>query len=213
NHPALFVGRTAPGAALPTEVFIDILSPPGGHGGLRAVRVGGLLAATAHHRRLRGLMVTSAEIATAVALLSALLMFSVWVAKPKDRAYLYFSMACALFALNSLHYHVLNPPMSYWAWDSLMNAAVDGFIVALVLFTRALTHRPPGRVVPGLLIYGAVAALLPLLMPAQLKTLGHDIMHAGSLAIGAFGVLTLVKYRGQLSAPSRSVLVGAGVVF
>ncbi len=213
NHPALFVARTASSAALPTEVFVDVFSPAGGHGGLRSVHVGGLRAATAHHRRLRGLMVTSAEIATAVALLSALLMFSVWVAKPKDRAYLYFSMACALFALNSLHYHVLHPPMSYWAWDSLMNAAVDGFIVSLVLFTRALTRRPPGRIVPSLLVYGAVAALLPLVMPAQLKTMSHDIMHAGSLAIGAFGVVTLVKHRGQLSAPSRSVLVGAGVVF
>ena len=86
-----------------------------------------------------------AQVGTALAVVTAVFIAVISVGSRFPPLYSYSSRTTTAWAINSLNYWVSDIPVYTWAWDRLVNAALDQFAVFLALFFHRLVRvRRPG---------------------------------------------------------------------
>jgi signal transduction histidine kinase len=192
NRPLYF---TLPPDALsrPARLDIELYAYAGELGGLDPLWIGPDAILRPHYEAQHFARVTMARLATALAILVALLMAALWLGRRRDTMYAYLALAALLFTLTSLNYHILRPPWGHAAWNWLMHTAIDWFAVVGVCFV----HRWLGVARPRLekaLVATALAssAILAAVGPRTFPIVA-TVCHVLALALGGYGAQLIAR--------------------
>lgn len=151
-----------------------------------------------------------AQASTGLAVLTVLVVASLWVAMRLEATYGWFLVATGLWTFASLNYWLRDPPVDHWTWERLMNGALDQTVVLLMVWLHRFLRVPvPGgeRLLWGAaLLFAAVAALTPRPVWPQVVLASH----AASLGLGGLLVLRLLQHRARLPGTERNLYAAAG---
>jgi hypothetical protein len=159
NKPFLFVLPLGDWRVGNNEILIRIKSDPG-WGMLSPVEIGALDALRPDYELRRVMQVDVSRGLTLTLLIAASLVLTVWWRRRHDLQYLWFGLACLMWAIFSAYLVVRDPPMPGPLYRSLSHFAVDIWAVCLALFVRHYLGRRQPRVERLLLGYLSIAALL-----------------------------------------------------
>jgi len=202
NKPFLFVLPLGDWHAGRNEVLIRIRSDPG-WGILSPVEIGALDALRPDYELRRVLQVDVARGLTLTLLIAASLVLAVWWRRRHDLQYLWFGLACLMWAVFSAYLVVRDPPMPGPLFRTLSHFAVDLWSVCLAMFVQHyLGRRNPRleRLLAGYLVVAALLSILsssprgsPLIWPGYVYAFNHSL-----------GFLVLVGLTWQVFSSWRS---------
>jgi signal transduction histidine kinase len=153
--------------------------------------------------------VTLAKIGTVAAVVTALGIGTIWVSTGFGALYGCFFVSTTAWAVNSLNYWVRDLPMSHWAWDRLVNGALDQFAVFLALFFHRLVGVRRPRTERALVGFGVVAALAAAFVPRPWFAETMMVTHSGITLIGAYVTALSWVYRRALTPLEARIYLGA----
>jgi signal transduction histidine kinase len=153
--------------------------------------------------------ITLAQIGTALAVVTACLVGTIWIGAGFRPLYGFFFASTAAWAVNSLNYWVSDIPLSHWAWDRLVNAALDQFAVFLALFFHRLVRVARPRTERALWAFAIAAALAAFATPRPYFADAMMVTHVLITMIGAYVTLLSWLYRERLSPAEARIYVGA----
>lgn len=153
--------------------------------------------------------VTLAQIGTALAVVTAVFVGVIWVGSGFQPLYGCFVAATVAWAVNSLNYWVSAIPMSHWAWDRLVNGALDQFAVFLALFFHRVVRVRRPAAERALVAFSATAAVAALATPRPYFAAAMMATHACITAIGAYVTSLAWFYRRRLTRLEARVYLGA----
>jgi signal transduction histidine kinase len=161
NKPFLFVLPLGDWHVGANEVLIRIKSDPG-WGMLSPVEIGPLAQLRPEYELRRFLQVDVARGLTLTLLIAASLVLAVWWRRRHDPQYLWFGLACLMWAVFSAYLVVRDPPMPGPLFRSLSHFAMDVWAVCLAMFVQHYLRQRKPRLERLLLAYLALAAGLTL---------------------------------------------------
>ena len=153
--------------------------------------------------------ITLAQFGTVLAVVTALFIGVIWAGSGFQALYGYFLATTLAWAINSLNYWVSDIPVSHWAWDRTMNAALDQFAVFLALFFHRLVRVRRPRVEAALWTFSAVAAACALLTPRVAFADVMIVTHVAITLIGAYVTVLSWLHRHALTRLEARVYLGA----
>jgi len=153
--------------------------------------------------------ITLAEVGTALALMTALFVAAIWIGSRFEPVYGFFLGSTVAWAINSLNYWVSDIPMPHWAWDRLMNGALDQFAVFLAFFFHRVVevHRP--RTERALVVFSIAAVLAAAFTPRPHFAEAMVVTHAIITMIGAYVTILSWTHRGRLGRGEAYIYLGA----
>ncbi len=211
NRPLLI--EFSPALLHPGENVVDVVVRGYADGAARLgpVRLGpaALLAPQrdADFARSAGL----AQAGTALALISVLMVSVLWVAMGFDPAYGWFLVAAGTWTFASLNDWWRDVPFDHWAWERLMNGALDQTPVLLLLWLQRFLAIGSARSRRLLWFASAGFAALAAFTPRALWPQVVLASHSASLAMGALVAVLLLRHVGRMHRPER-VLYSLGAV-
>ena len=190
---------------------IDVLLYAYAHhfGRLGPVWVGPHAALQPRYARALFRQVTLAEVGTALALVTAALVGTIWVGAGFNALYGFFLVATLAWGVNSLNYWVSDIPLPHWTWDRLVNASLDQFAVFLALFFHRLVRVKRPRTERALAVFAVAAALAAFATPRPSFADAMMATHALITMIGAYVTVLSWVYRRRLSRAEARVYLGA----
>lgn len=153
--------------------------------------------------------VTLAKIGTVAAVVTALGIGTIWISTGFGALYGCFFASTTAWAVNSLNYWVRDLPTSHWAWDRLVNGALDQFAVFLALFFHRLLGVRRPRTERVLVGFGVVAALGAAFVPRPWFAETMMLTHSGITLIGAYVTALSWVYRRTLTPLEARIYLGA----
>ncbi len=209
NRPLYFV---FPSALLhPGTNHVDVLLFAYAHhfGRLGPVLLGshGLLAA--QHESAYFRQITMAQLGTALAVVTAVFIAVIWVGSGFQALYGFFLATTVAWAVNSLNYWMSEIPLSHWAWDRTVNAALDQFAVFLALFFHRLVRVRRPRVEAALWTFSILALAGAFLTPRPAFADVMIVTHATITLIGAYVTVLSWLHRRALTRLEARVCLGA----
>ena len=209
NRPLYF---DFPAALLhPGANTIDVLLYAYEHhfGRLGTVRVGAHAALVEQYQRAFFRHIVLAQIGTALAVVTAVFIAVIWVGSGFQALYGFFLATTVAWAVNSLNYWVSDIPVSHWAWDRTVNAALDQFAVFLALFFHRLVGVRRPMVERALWAFSAFALATALLTPRAAFADAMILTHVAITAIGAYVTVLSFTHRHALTRVEARVYLGA----
>jgi len=103
---------------------------------------------------------TLAQLATALCSVIVLFSAGLWLGSRRDPLYGWLAVVTALWGIVSFNYWLADLPVAHWTWERIVHPAMDGFMLALVVWA----HRYVGARRPRLERALAVAAAFSLLL-------------------------------------------------
>ncbi len=138
NHPLLTSIQTPNWLPDGNEVIVRITRSPWG-GNLAPIVYGDIKSLTPLYESRMLRQVELNEILLALGIGLCLMSFMLWMVRPRETVYLYFSGMCLSWSVISLHFVVLSNPVPYAIWLPLVHVAIDfsiffmyGFIGRLI---------------------------------------------------------------------------------
>jgi len=194
-----------------TEDHVDVLLYAYAHhfGRLGPIWIGPHRALLERYRSAHFRQITLAQIGTVIAVVTALLVATIWVGSGFRALYGFFLAATVAWAVNSLNYWVSEIPLSHWAWDRLVNGALDQFAVFLALFFHRLVGANRPRVERALVVFSVVAAIAAIVTPRPQFAAAMMTTHVGITAIGAYVTVLSWLHRRSLTRLEARVYLGA----
>lgn len=104
------------------------------------------------YERLMWLRVRIAEASTLLSL-GVVVLFLALGLTLREAPYLLLSLAAACFAVNSLNYHLREPPIGFWAFNTIVNTAISWMCCAFVIMVLRLLGLSWRRLELGLLLF------------------------------------------------------------
>jgi signal transduction histidine kinase len=153
--------------------------------------------------------ITLAELGTALAVVTALFAGVIWIGSGFQSLYGFFVAATVAWAVNSLNYWVRDIPISHWAWDRLMNGALDQFAVFLAFFFHRVVEVDRPRVEKLLATFAIVAAAIAIGTPREHFAAATGATHAIITGIGAYVTMLAWTHRRSLSPVEARIYLGA----
>jgi len=153
--------------------------------------------------------ITLAQFGTTLAIVTALFIGVIWVGSGFQALYGFFLATTVAWAINSLNYWVSDIPLSHWAWDRTVNAALDQFAVFLALFFHRLVRVRRPRVEAALWTFSILAAAAALLTPRPSFADAMIVTHAAITLIGAYVTVLSWVHRSALTRLEARVYLGA----
>lgn len=208
NRPLYF---TFPGALLRDGGRIDVLlyAYADHFGRLGPVWVGPAAVLEKRYESAFFRQVTLAQIGTVMAIVTVLLVGTIWVGSGFQQLYGFFVASTGAWAVNSLNYWVRDIPVSHWAWDRLVNGALDQFAVFLALFFHRLVGVRRRGVERALAVFAVVAAALAVFTPRPWFATAMMGTHAAITVIGAYVTALAWIHRARLTRLEARVYLGA----
>ncbi len=201
NRPLYF---TFPGELLRGGGRIDVLLYAYAHhfGRLAPIWVGPNAVLEKRYERAYFRQVTLAQIGTVMAIVTVLLVGTIWVGSGFQQVYGFFVASTGAWAVSSLNYWVSDIPVSHWTWDRLVNGALDQFAVFLALFFHRLLGVRRRGVERALAAFSVVTPR-PWFATAMMGT------HAAITMIGAYVTALAWVHRARLTRLEARVYLGA----
>jgi signal transduction histidine kinase len=159
------------------EILIRIKSDPG-WGVLSPVEIGPLAALRADYEMRRFLQVDVTRGLTLTLLIAASMVLAVWWRRRHDPQYLWFGLACLMWAVFSAYLIVRDPPMPGPWFRALSHFAMDVWAVCLAMFVQHYLKRQSRRLEWLLMAYLALAAgltLSPWFWPGLVYAFNHSL--------------------------------------
>lgn len=153
--------------------------------------------------------ITLAQFGTALAVVTALFIGVIWAGSGFQSLYGFFLATTVAWAVNSLNYWVSDIPLSHWAWDRTVNAALDQFAVFLALFFHRLVRVRRPRVEAALWAFSALAAACAFLTPRAAFADVMIVTHVAITLIGAYVTVLSWLHRRALTPLEARVYLGA----
>jgi signal transduction histidine kinase len=150
-----------------------------------------------------------AQVGSALAIVTAVFIAVIWVGSGFQPLYGYFLATTVAWAINSLNYWVSHIPVSHWAWDRTVNAALDQFAVFLALFFHRLVGVRRPIVERGLWAFSAFALAAAVLTPRTGFADAMIFTHVAITAIGAYVTVLSFVHRRALTRLEARVYLGA----
>jgi signal transduction histidine kinase len=123
-----------------------------------------------------------------------------WLGRRRESVYGWLALASLLRSINNLDYHMIDAPVSYWTWQHVAHAALDGFGIAGILtLYRMLDVRRPGLERVFALQAGLVV-VVPLLAPRASFETVVLALHGATVALLGVAIGLLI---GELRARRR----------
>src|SRR6185369_12589148 len=122
--------------------------------------------------------ITLAQIGTALAVMTALFVAAIWIGSGFESVYGFFLGSTLAWAVNSLNYWVSDIPLSHWAWDRLMNGALDQFAVFLAFFFHRVVEVRRPRIETALVVFSVLAAVAAAATPRPQFAAAMMVTHA-----------------------------------
>lgn len=153
--------------------------------------------------------ITLAQLGTTMAIVTALGVGTIWLSTGRQSVYGFFLGSTAAWAVNSLNYWVSAIPMSHWAWDRLVNGALDQFAVFLALFFHRLLGVERPRVEQLLWAFALAAAATAALAPRPQFADAMMVTHCAITVIGFYVTALSWLHRDRLTPLEAMVYPGA----
>jgi signal transduction histidine kinase len=155
---------------------------------------------------------TLAQVATVMCVVTVLFCGALWLGSRGDAVYGWLALVTALWTVVSLNYWVRDIPVSVWAWERTVHAALDGFVLALACWA----HRYAGVSRPRLERAFAGAAVLSISI-AWLVPVSHfypavNFVHAAILPGAFYATLLVLRHALRGHAVEAAIYVPAGAV-
>jgi len=137
NHPMLVPIQAPNWQVGSNEVLLRLTRSPWG-GNLAPIVIGDMKSLTPLYdaRMLR--QVELNEILLALGIGLCLMSFMLWVVRPRETVYLWFSGMCLSWSVISLHFVILSNPIPYAIWLPLVHVAIDFSIFSMYGFIGRL---------------------------------------------------------------------------
>lgn len=209
NRPLFFPFPAARRGGEPTRVDVLLYAYADHFGRLGPIWVGPHDTLVRWYEWAYFRQVTLAKIGTVAAVVTALGIGTIWVSTGFGALYGCFFASTAAWAINSLNYWVRDLPMSHWAWDRLVNGALDQFAVFLALFFHRLLGVRRPRTERLLVGFGVVAALAAALVPRPWFAEAMMVTHSAITLIGAYVTALSWVYRKTLTPLEARIYLGA----
>ncbi len=182
------------------------------HGRLGHVFVGPESRLIPVYERQHFLQVFVPQATTLLALVVAVYIGVLWLVTNRELVYGYFAVSALLWAAVGLNYWVRDIPVSHWTWARFSHFAIDTFVASLAFWVHRLVEIERPRLERGLLVFIGLALLAVVLVPPRILHPVGNSLHAISLAIGAYCVLTLARHLRQFAAWEACFYIGGGGV-
>ena len=150
-----------------------------------------------------------AQVGTALAVVTAVFIAVIWVGSGFQSLYGFFLATTVAWAINSLNYWVSGIPVSHWAWDRTVNAALDQFAVFLALFFHRLVGVRRPRVETALWAFAALALAAAIFTPRAGFADAMIFTHVTITVIGAYVTVLSFTHRHALTRLEARVYLGA----
>lgn len=177
NKPFLFVLPRGSWQVGDNEILIRIKSDPG-WGILSPVEIGPLAQLRPDYELRRFLQVDIARGLTLTLLIATSMVLAVWWRRRHDPQYLWFGLACLMWAVFSTYLVVRDPPIPGPLFRSISHFAMDAWAVCLAIFVQRYLGRKIQRLKWLLGAYLALAAMLPFapgIWPGYAYAINHSI--------------------------------------
>ncbi len=182
-------------------------------GNLAPIRVGPAVVLEKDYQRQLFFQVEISQVLLPMTVAMALFMFGLWLKRPADKQYLWFSLSVLAWSVFSLNMFIRNPPMGPKAWEWLAHASLDWWVVLFSLFC----FRFIGKYFPSrdalLLGYGVLASLVYAMADLPLFPRVTQWLHGGSLVIGLYVVGCMMRFawlrrRARMKASRETMMAG-----
>lgn len=205
NKPFLFVLPLGDWNVGDNEILIRIKSDPG-WGILSPVEIGPLEQVRPDYELRRVLQVDIARGLTLTLLIAASMVLAVWWRRRHDPQYLWFGLACLMWAVFSIYLVVRDPPMPGPLFRSISHFAMDVWAVCLAVFVQHYLGEKIQRLKWLLIAFLALAATLSLI-PGLWSGYAYAINHSLGLFI-LCGLTWQVFWRWRNNAWREHYLLG-----
>ena len=154
--------------------------------------------------------ITLSQAGFIITLAIAVLMFSLWLRRRRDRAYLWFALSNAAWALLCLHLFVRDIPVNAELWWKSAHVAIDAWAASLLLFSHRLAgvrRRWLDRLAIASVLLGALIYSF-----SSLDQFIHQANRWHLIGIGFTAYLVLFNlYQGVRQKRNDLLLVGIGM--
>ena len=177
NKPFLFVLPLGDWKVGDNEVLIRLKSDPG-WGILSPFEIGALAELRPDYELRRVLQVDLARGLTLTLVIATSMVLAVWWRRRHDPQYLWFGLACLMWALFSTYLVVRDPPMPGPLFRSISHMAMDVWGACLAMFVQHYLGQRNRRLERLLIAYLALAAGLMLfsgLWPGYVYAINHSL--------------------------------------
>lgn len=178
-------------------------------GRLGSVVVGPHAALVERHDGALFRQIVLAQLGTALAVVTAVFIAVIWVGSGFQPLYGFFLATTVAWTVNSLNYWVSSIPVSHWAWDRTVNAALDQFAVFLALFFHRLVGVRRPAVEKALWAFSALALAAAVFTPRATFADAMIVTHVAITAIGAYVTVLSFTHRHALTRVEARVYLGA----
>ena len=205
NKPFLFVLPLGDWKIGENEVLIRIKSDPG-WGILSPFEIGDLAVLRPDYELRRVLQVDVARGLTLTLVIATSMVLAVWWRRRHDPQYLWFGLACLMWALFSSYLVVRDPPIPGPLFRSLSHFAMDVWVACLAMFVQHyLGHRnhPLERLLIAYLAFVVGMMLFSGLWPGYVYAINHSL---GFLIL--IGLVWQIHRRWQRHAWREHLLLG-----
>lgn len=209
NRPLYFVFPTALLREGANDVDVLLFAYAHHFGRLGPIWIGPHQALAESYDSASFRQITLAQFGTALAIVTAVFIAVIWVGSGFQALYGFFLATTVAWAVNSLNYWVSEIPVSHWAWDRTVNAALDQFAVFLALFFHRLVRVRRPRVEAALWTFSVVAAACAFLTPRPAFASVMIATHAAITLIGAYVTVLSWLHRRALTRLEARVYLGA----
>ncbi|MEM7256555.1 MAG: ATP-binding protein [Pseudomonadota bacterium] len=136
-------------------------------------------------------------------LLSVLFVFGLWVLRPLDSIYLWYSLAVVAWAIYSYGHIPRSLPFDVRQWDWLRLTALHFWPVLVVVFCNRFTNRPQPFIESLLALYAACTSILTLVLSREQFFLFADAAWPSlSYLIGFYASWIMLRATFLLRAPN-----------
>jgi signal transduction histidine kinase len=214
NRPLYFSipnGLLKPGRNV---LHVHVRSFPAGHGFLGPMFLGPREDLLGSYNNRFFLQVQVSQFITIATLTVGLLIGVIWLLRPTDAAYGWFSLGNLLWAAHTLKFHISQITVSSLHWATFLFITAIGFGCSMVLFFRRVEGVRSvfeDRIVLG---YFAVSSVVLAGLGAG-SSLGvysvATVLVAGMFLFGAYGFVRLVRFAWASGSPDALLFTGAGL--
>ena len=154
--------------------------------------------------------VTLAQVAFAIALMSALLGLTLWLVLRNETSYGWFSLICLGFSIYCLNQFIVDLPMPAKAWWALTHSVVDWFPVFLLCFLHRLFGVQRANLERLAVAFALAATVFYVLADLPMLARWNTAFHAVSFAVQVYcwGWLLTRVWRSQRSGQRDLEAIG-----
>jgi signal transduction histidine kinase len=156
------------------------------------------------HRRATLFRISVAEASSWLSV-GIVALFAAFGCSLREPIYLLLALAAALHGINSLNYHLRDLPVSFWVFNTGVNAAIDLMACVLVAMVLRLLNLRARCVSYGLWSFATLVAGAALMLPGPEFERHMLLLHLPAAAFALYGLSQLFVYRARLPRLERGI--------